>query len=297
VGVIVAVVSGKGGTGKTTLAASLARAWARESPVLLADCDVEGPNAHHFLDDLGDLCDTPVTIPVPVVDQDACDHRGACADACAFNALAVLPDRTLFFESLCHACGGCVLACPRDAIRESRRQVGNVRSGDAGHLRFVQGVLSVGESLAMPVVEAVLERSRAESSSTGDAILDGPPGASCPVARVVRAADVCLLVTEPTPFGLHDLTQAHELITLRKKPAAVILNRARGNEQDRKVEAWCRDRRIPLLLSIPDRRSIAEAYARGVPLLGALPEIGGFLARLRNPLRHLAEGGKNGVAA
>jgi len=295
--VIVAVVSGKGGTGKTTLATSLAKAWVGEGPVLLADCDVEGPNAHHFLDDLGDLSESPVTIPVPVVDPGACDHCGACADACAFHALAVLPDRTLFIESLCHACGGCLLACPLGAIREGRRQVGHVRSGDAGDLRFLQGVLAVGEPLAVPVVEAVLERARAASPSGGDLVLDGPPGASCPVAQVVRAADVCLLVTEPTPFGLHDLTQAHELIKLRRKPAAVILNRARGGEPDRKAEAWCRERRLPLLLSIPDRRSIAEAYARGVPLLGALPEIGDSLARLQSPLRQLAEAGENGVAA
>jgi len=295
--VIVAVVSGKGGTGKTTFAASLARTWAREGPVLLADCDVEGPNAHHFLPDLGDLSESPVTIPVPVIDQGACDHCGACADACAFHALAVLPHETLLIESLCHACGGCVLACPQRAISEARRQVGTIRSGAAGGLRFLQGVLAVGEPLAVPVMEAVFERARAESSSAGDIVLDGPPGASCPVAQVVREADVCLLVTEPTPFGLHDLTQAHELIALRKKPAAVILNRARGEEGDRKVEAWCRERDIPLLLSIPDRRSIAEAYARGVPLLGALPGIGGSLTRLQDPLRQLAEAGKNGVAA
>jgi MinD superfamily P-loop ATPase len=295
--VIVAVVSGKGGTGKTTFATSLAQAWVREGSVLLADCDVEGPNAHHFLHDLGDLSEAPVTIPVPVVDEGACDHCGACADACAFHALAVLPDRTLFIESLCHACGGCLLACPRSAIGEGRRHVGIVRNGGAGDLTFLQGVLTVGEALAVPVVQAVIEKARAGSSPGGDIVLDGPPGASCPVAEVVRAADVCLLVTEPTPFGLHDLTQAHELITLREKPAAVILNRARGDEQDRKVEAWCREREIPLLLSIPDRRSIAEAYARGVPLLGALSEIGDSLVRLRKPLRQLAEEGKNGVAA
>jgi MinD superfamily P-loop ATPase len=295
--VIVAVVSGKGGTGKTTFATSLAGAWVREGPVLLADCDVEGPNAHHFLHGLGDLAESPVTVPVPVVDPSICVHCGACADACVFHALAVLPERTLFIESLCHSCGGCLLACPQGAIAEGPLQVGNIRKGDAGDLRFLQGVLSIGKVQAAPVVEAVLEQARADSPADGDIVVDGPPGAACPVARVVSAADVCLLVTEPTPFGLHDLKQAHELIALRKKPSAVVLNRARGENGDREVEAWCREHEIPLLLSIPDRRSIAEAYARGIPLLGALPELEGSLVQLRDSLRRLAEGAKNGVAA
>jgi MinD superfamily P-loop ATPase len=295
--VIVAVVSGKGGTGKTTLASSLARIWQRNGPVLLADCDVEGPNAHHFLPELGDLTETPVNVSVPAIDQNACDLCGACADACAFHALSVLPQRTYFIEALCHGCGCCMIACPRGAIREGRRQVGTLKRGKAGDLPFLQGVLSVGEPLAVPVVTAVLEKARAQSAPDGDVVVDGPPGASCPVAQVVRAADVCLLVTEPTPFGLHDLTQAYELITLRKKPAAVILNRARGDKQDRKVEAWCKERRLPLLLSISDKRRIAEAYARGLPLLDALPEIDSSLQSLHKPLRQLAEAGQNGVAA
>jgi MinD superfamily P-loop ATPase len=295
--VILAVVSGKGGTGKTTVATSLARAWTRNGPVLLADCDVEGPNAHHFLHDLGELTEAPVTVPLPLINQAACDQCGACADACAFHALTVLPDRILFIDSLCHACGGCVLACPRDAITEEARQVGVIRSGTSGDLIFLQGILAIGEVRAVPVIEAVLEKIHRESPSDADVVLDGPPGASCPVAEVVRAADVCLLVTEPTPFGLHDLAQAYELIAARQKPAAVILNRARGTEEDRKVEAWCSERELPLLLSIPDRRSIAEAYARGVPLLGALPDIGSRLALLQEPLRRLAAKGKSGVAA
>jgi MinD superfamily P-loop ATPase len=295
--VIVAVVSGKGGTGKTTLATSLARAWLCKAQVLLADCDVEGPNAHHFLHDLGELTEAPVYLPVPVIDQEACDLCGACADACAFHALSVLPQRTYFIEALCHGCGTCMLACPRGAISEGRRKVGTLKRGRAGNLPFVQGVLSIGEPLAVPVVTAVLEKARAASAPDGDVIVDGPPGASCPVAEVVRAADICLLVTEPTPFGLHDLTQAHELITLRKKPAAVVLNRARGDEQDRKVETWCKERQLPMLLSIPDQRRIAEAYARGLPLLEALPEVESSLLGLRESLRQLAATGRGGVAA
>jgi MinD superfamily P-loop ATPase len=295
--VILAVVSGKGGTGKTTVATSLAAAWVRNRPVLLADCDPEGPNAHHFLPQLGELTETPVTVPMPSIDATACDLCGDCVDACAFNALAVLPDRILFVDSLCHACGGCALVCPLGAIREEPRRAGILRSGSAGDLRFLQGVLDVGEPRATTVIEATIDAARSQMTAGGDVVLDGPPGASCPVASVVRAADACLLVTEPTPFGLHDLIQAHELIAARGKPAAVILNRARGDAADSRVEAWCRDREIPLLLTIPDRRSVAEAYSRGVPLLGALEGIEERLLGLRDPLRRLAAAGKNGAAA
>ena len=294
---ILAVVSGKGGTGKTTVATSLAAAWLPEGPVLLADCDPEGPNAHHFLPPLGELIETPVAVPMPTINAAACDLCGDCVDVCAFNALAKLPHRILFIESLCHACGGCALVCRRRAVREEPRQVGVLRSGSAGKLRFLQGVLSVGEPRATAVIEATLEAVRSQTAAVDDVVLDGPPGASCPVASVVRGADVCLLVTEPTPFGLHDLIQAHELIAARGKPSAVILNRARGDAADAKVEAWCRDREIPLLLTIPDRRSVAEAYSRGVPLLGALEGIEEELRRLRDPLRRLAAEGRNGVAA
>jgi MinD superfamily P-loop ATPase len=203
----------------------------------------------------------------------------------------------LFVDSLCHGCGGCVLACPRGAIREGSRDVGFLRSGTASDLRFVQGALSVGEARSVPVVDAVLERVRQSSLAGCDVIVDGPPGAACPVAQVVRSADVCLLVTEPTPFGLHDLVQAHELVAARRKPAGVILNRATGAEADCEIEAWCAKRGLPLLVSIPDRRSIAEAYARGVPLYQSYPEAERLLAGLRAPLRRLAEKGWSGAAA
>jgi MinD superfamily P-loop ATPase len=295
--VILAVVSGKGGTGKTTVATSLATAWLRDGPVLLADCDPEGPNTHHFLPQRGELTETPVTVPMPSIESTTCVLCGDCVGVCAFNALAALPDRILLIESLCHACGGCALACPRGAIREEPRQVGVLRSGSAGGLGFLQGVLAIGEPRATAVIEATIDAVRTRMTPDTDVVLDGPPGASCPVASVVRAADVCLLVTEPTSFGLHDLIQAHELIAARGKPSAVILNRARGDSADTKVEAWCRDRKIPLLLAIPDRRSVAEAYSRGVPLLGALERVEEELRSLRGPLRRLADASSSGAAA
>jgi MinD superfamily P-loop ATPase len=295
--VIAAVLSGKGGTGKTTVATSLARAWVRTGPVLLVDCDAEGPNAHHFLPDLSGLIEEPVRVPVPLIDERSCSHCGACADACAFHALAVLPRQVLVFESLCHGCGSCTLVCPEEAVRERARTVGAIRRGACGSLRFVQGVLDVGEARSVPVIEAAIARARADASGETDFVLDGPPGASCPVSEVARAADVCLLITEPTPFGLHDLEQAHELVRARGKPCGVILNRAVGDAADGAVEEWCRERRIPLLLKIPDRRSVAEAYARGIPLLESMPEIDDDLVGLRDRIRALARNGNEGVAA
>ena len=161
--------------------------------------------------------------------------------------------------------------------------------------RLIPG--AVGEPRATAVIEATLDAARHEMPGGGDIVLDGPPGASCPVATLVRAADVCLLVTVPTPFGLHDLAQAHELIAARGKPAAVILNRSRGDEHDDSVATWCRDREIPLLLLIPDRRCVAESYSRGIPVLGAIEGIEDELIRLREPLRRLAARGRSGVAA
>jgi MinD superfamily P-loop ATPase len=295
--VIVSVVSGKGGTGKTTVATSLARAWRRDGAVVLADCDAEGPNAHHFLPALGHLRKREVTVPVPEIDESVCDHCGACSDACLSNALAVLPDRVLLVESLCRSCGACGLACPRRAVAERQRPVGSVRRGQAGDLEFVQGVLNVGEARVTPVVSAVADAARVASLPGTDIILDGPPGASCAVAEVVRASDVCLLVTEPTPFGLHDLSQIHELIELRERPAAVLLNRARDGEGDRAIERWCRERTIPLLLSIPDSRVIAEGYARGLSFLDTLAGSAQSLLDLRDRLRRIACTGKGGVAA
>jgi MinD superfamily P-loop ATPase len=295
--VIVAVVSGKGGTGKTTVATSLARAWLAKSPVVLADCDASGPNAHHFLPPLDHRREEAVPVPVPLVDMSQCDLCGACSDACLFHALTVLPERVLVNHALCHGCGACALACPGDALTETARTVGSLRRGDAGEVRFLQGILTVGEARATPIVSAVLDAARAEAPDGTDIVLDGPPGASCAVAQVVQAADVCLLVTEPTPFGIHDLDQIHRLIALRRKPAAVVLNRSRGLEADRLVHRWCSERGIPLLLTIPDRRSIAEGYARGLSLLDSVAGSTPRLLRLRDPLQRLAAGGAGGVAA
>lgn len=289
---IVAVVSGKGGTGKTTVATALAREWSRVGPLVLADCDVEGPNADHFLPDLELVRSHRVEVAIPSIDTDRCELCGACAGFCGYGALARLPDRILFIESECHSCGGCAIVCPNQAIGEDRRPVGEITISMARSLHLLQGRLNVGEPRATPVIKAVLSAAIAQQIRGADVLIDGPPGASCPASEVVAAADVCLLVTEPTPFGLHDLRQIRELILARGKPMAVILNRASGGASDAEIEARCRGWGIPLLLRIPDDRAIAESYAAGRPPLAVWQGHSGALAGLRESLRAIATAAK-----
>jgi MinD superfamily P-loop ATPase len=263
-------LSGKGGTGKTILATSLALAW---KEVGFVDCDVEGPDAHLLLQPQLTSWNE-VTVPVPRIREDACTHCGECADFCRFHALAVLPDRCLVFDELCHACGGCRIVCPARAIDEVPRVVGRVAEGRAGDLPFVQGILNEGEARALPVIHAALRRAPAES----DVILDGPPGASCPMLAVAEAADVVLLVAEPTPFGLHDLEAAAAAVRERGRPMAVAINRSDWG--DGAVQRFCGEAGLPVVLEVPHLREVAEAYARGVTLIASAPA-------LRTPLREL----------
>ncbi len=294
---ILAVISGKGGTGKTTLATSLALVWSRQRPLLLADCDVEGPNAHEYLPQLGSLETLPVTVPFPQIDAEICTLCGACAEFCGYGSLAMLPDRVLFIDSQCHACGGCTLACPVDAITERPHKIGELRVASAGSLRFLQGALNIGESRASPVVEAVLEKGLAETRPGEELVLDGPPGANCAVTTVVGSADLSLLVTEPTPFGLHDLAQVHALVRARNKKAAVILNRAREDEGDQLIEDWCLEQGVPLLMKIPHDLRVAKAYAAGASPLLALPGMREKLEALHATLEEMARHGRAASAS
>ena len=261
----IAVASGKGGTGKTTVATNLALALAGEGPVQFLDCDVEEPNAHLFLHPaLGE--EEAVTIPVPAVEEGQCTACGRCAEVCAFNAIAVLAGHVLTFPELCHGCGGCTLLCPEGALREEKRKIGIVQGGQRGELVFVQGKLEIGAALAPPVVEAV----RAKEQGMGTVIIDAAPGTSCPVVAAIRDVDFCLLVTEPTPFGLHDLDLAARLVAELGVPAVVILNRA--GEGDELVEEYCQRQGLPLLLKIPFSRNLAAIYAQGKVLVEELPQ-------------------------
>lgn len=259
---IISVASGKGGTGKTTVAVNLALAL---GDCQLLDCDVEEPNAQVFLK--ADIrAREPATVRVPEIDYQKCDFCGKCRDVCAYHALAVLPGKVLFFPQMCHSCGACEMLCPRKAIRETDRTIGEIETGDREGIRFVQGKLNVGETMAPPLIRQV--KSRIEPNSV--AILDAPPGTSCPMVTAVRGSDFCILVTEPTPFGMNDLHLATETVKKLGIPYGVVVNRAEAD--DLKTRDYFKSNRIPLLLKIPLDRKIAELYSIGTPFIGPMPE-------------------------
>jgi len=253
----IAIASGKGGTGKTTIAVNLALTVASSGqPVTLLDCDVEEPNCHLFLkpEITGSR---PVTIPQPKVLEERCNGCGVCADVCEYHALAVMKGRVLVFRELCHGCGACFLLCPEKAIVEEGHPIGAVEEGVSHGIRFIQGRLNIGEVMSPAVIRQVW----LQGDAAGDCVIDSPPGTSCPVVESVRGADFVLLVTEPTPFGLHDLTLAVEMVRALARPFAVALNRCDAGDEG--VRSYCEREGIEILLSIPDDRRIAESYARG----------------------------------
>lgn len=271
---IVAIASGKGGTGKTTVAINLALVAAGQGlDVSYLDCDVEEPNGHIFLKPEIETT-TPISATVPVVDEAKCTSCGKCAEICQYSAIALLGQTVLTFPNLCHACGGCMLVCPTGAVSETGREVGVVEEGMAGGVRFVHGKLRIGEAMSPPLIRAVKKR----TLDGGLTIIDAPPGTSCPVIQSVRGAGFVVLVTEPTPFGLNDLKLAVEMLRAMKLPIGVVVNRA--DMGDDAVFDYCRDESISVLLRIPDDRRIAEAYSRGLPVADALPEYRGAFESL-----------------
>jgi MinD superfamily P-loop ATPase len=261
----IAVASGKGGTGKTTVAVCMAlTAAAAGKGVEYLDCDVEEPNGHIFLKPQI-LSHVPATVRVPEVIEDKCNGCGFCAEICAYNAIAVAQKKVLIFPELCRGCGACSLFCPEGAFVETSRPVGTVETGAGKGIAFIRGVLSIGQIMSPSVIAAVKEAGGGQDIQ----FLDCPPGTSCPVIEAVRDADVVLLVTEPTPFGLHDLTLAVEMAKALAKPFCVALNRS--DLVDDQTRAYCRQENIPIILSLKDDRRIAEAYARGEVLIEALP--------------------------
>ncbi|EAT14588.1 4Fe-4S binding protein [Desulfuromonas acetoxidans] len=269
-----AIASGKGGTGKTTLSVALAQVADR--PVQLLDCDVEEPNSHLFFEQAATDCEI-VTVPVPRIDEQRCQHCGACGEFCAFNALACLPTETVLFEGLCHSCGGCRLVCPHDAISEQQQRIGVIRKARHGKIDLFSGVLDVGLAMSPPLIRALKRHQNDETLI----LLDCPPGTSCPLSTTIQDADMVLLITEPTPFGLHDLEIAVETVRQLKRPIAVIINRS--DLGDNSVTNYCRRERIPVLLQLPYEKRVAVAYSRGEGLLDALP---GLETQLEIVLQH-----------
>lgn len=254
----VACASGKGGTGKTTVATNLAMEMARESKskIQLLDCDVENPNSHLFLK-MDPVVREEVEVLIPQINEPHCSRCGRCVQACNFSALSLLGEHLLVFPELCHSCGLCSYICPERAISEVGRAVGFIRRGTAGTLDFVGGELNPGEAIAVPVIDAVRKR----ASNDALVIIDAPPGTSCPTVASVQTADFCLLVTEPTPFGLSDLEMAVGMCDKLQVPVGVIINRC--DLGDGKVEQYCHSRKLPILAQFPWDRKLASTYAQG----------------------------------
>ena len=255
---VISIASGKGGTGKTTVATSLALSI--NNGVQFLDCDVEEPNAHIFLKPQINQTKT-VSIPVPKIDESKCNFCGKCAEICAYNALAVLKDKVLTFPNLCHGCGGCSLLCPEKAITEVYKEIGVVETGEVGNLQFIQGRLNIGEAMSPPLIKAVKEY----INPTRIALIDAPPGTSCPVIEAVKGSDFCILVTEPTPFGLNDLMLAVSTLEKLHLPYGVIVNRS--DIGDDKIDLYCQRKNIPILMRIPFDKEIALLYSRGISIV------------------------------
>lgn len=276
----IVVASGKGGTGKTTVATNLAYVASRTNPgVLYLDCDVEEPNGAIFLSpEISE--ERTIGKGVPKVDATACTQCGECGEICQYSAIVCIGESPLVFPELCHACGGCSLVCPAEAIREVSRPIGRLRIGASGPIGFADGILNVGEHMSPPAIHAV------KQVATEDdwAVLDAPPGTSCPVVEAVRGCDLVVLVTEPTPFGLHDLKLAVEMVRALKLPLGVVINRA--NLWNGELRQYCARARIAVLGEIPDDRAVAEAYSRGELACQAVP---GYHSRFEALLEKVIE--------
>ncbi len=260
---IISIASGKGGTGKTTVATNLAISLGSE--VQIMDCDVEEPNAHLFLNPTIEEAET-ITTPVPKVDEEKCTLCGKCAEICQFKAIILIGETILTFPEMCHSCGGCMEVCPEEAITETGRELGVIEKGQRNGIDFVHGKLRIGEAMSPPLIRKV----RSFTSQTKVTIIDAPPGTSCPVISAMKGADFVLMVTEPTPFGLHDLKLAVEAVKILGIPRGLVINRS--DIGDHHVKAYAEQEDLPILMEIPFDRRIAEAYSRGKPFVEMMPE-------------------------
>lgn len=264
----IAIASGKGGTGKSTVSTNLAYLLSQSyEKVCLLDCDVEEPNCHIFLKPDFNLSE-PVYVPIPQVDVEACIKCGKCAEVCQYNALAFIKDKVILFPELCHGCGSCGLICPVGAISETGREVGVVEAGVASGFNFIHGKSRIGEAMSPPLIKAV--KKQAEKEDCDLQVLDCPPGTSCPVIAAVSGVDFVIMVTEPTPFGLYDLRLAVDVMRKIGLPFGIVINRS--CENDSLIEDYAAAESIDILTKIPDSRAVAECYSKGEIVLKELPE-------------------------
>ena len=275
---IICIASGKGGTGKTTIATNLAVSL--DGGVQLLDCDVEEPNAHLFMKPEIDHTET-VTTPVPEVDLDKCDFCGDCGEICQFSAITVIGEKVLTFPELCHSCRGCMMVCPREAISEKGRALGLLETGTSGPVEFIHGRLRIGEAMSPPLITRVKEYIDPKKTS----IIDAPPGTSCPVIVALKGSHFAILVTEPTPFGLNDLKLAVGAVRILEIPLGIIINRC--DVGDDRVAGYAEQEKIPILMEIPDDRKIAEAYSRGIMMVDVKPEMRGRFRALYEKITEL----------
>lgn len=273
----IAIASGKGGTGKTTLAVALALSTSRD--LTLLDCDVEEPNAGLFLN-LENSEDISVTVPIPVVNEDLCTACGECSRFCEFNAIVCIGTSVMVFPELCHSCGGCTLVCPEKAIHEEEVKIGILtdsiisptsNASAKNPIRFIKGLLDIGNAMSPPIIRAVKNRAGFDTADENQLIIiDAPPGTSCPMGTAVEGVDYVILVTEPTPFGLHDLDLAVKTVRKMNIPFGVVINRS--DSGDDRVVVYCEKEAIEILIQVPEDRRISQGYSNGKPLVDSAPE-------------------------
>ena len=276
---IISIASGKGGTGKTTVATNLAVSLGFD--VQLLDCDVEEPNAHLFIRPIIEEVKT-INTPVPEVDMEKCNLCGKCGEICQFKAIVVIGDTVLPFHELCHSCGGCIEVCPEKAITETGRELGIIEKGHRNGLEFIHGRLRVGEAMSPPLIKKVREYTRPDRLT----IIDAPPGTSCPVIASMKSADFVLLVTEPTPFGLYDLKLAVGAVKILGIPCGLVINRS--DMGDDHVRVYAEQEDLSILMEIPFDRRIAEAYSRGEIIVEVMPEWKEKFVELYNHIEKIA---------
>jgi MinD superfamily P-loop ATPase len=250
----IAVLSGKGGTGKTFVSVNLSCVAGRAAYV---DCDVEEPNGHLFFKPQITR-KTPVTVSIPQVDAAKCTGCRVCVDFCQFNALALIRQKLMVFQEICHSCGGCVLFCPEKALEERQREIGRIEEGQTGRVSFLSGCLNTGEVSGVPIIRKMMSMLPGECT----AVFDCPPGSACAVMESILKADYCLLVAEPTLFGVHNLAMVHELVRLFGKPFGAVLNKCLPGSNP--AQRFCEEHNIPVLAKIPYDQKLGRINSQGL---------------------------------